>query len=345
MIIFFEKNIFNELFLKNKAEFEKLVSLLKINFMESIKCDNYNQNFIYLDNETCEFLRDAVIDNELKGYLDKYYDNLTFIKSSIKNFKNDRIEFVLEKKDSSCNIIEYQYEKVKNLISFKPKIIIENINDQDIYDMLINSCNEEVGLKLNYDFNFGNGSQISKILEKNKDKNEINIIITDKDKKYPEDCNKSSTPFIVSKTIKKFSLPHKHIVINFKNIEGLFPLELIRKKGTKSFKYFDLYYQKNNDWLEYFDFKVGIKKNIYSEKKYIITDSLNWWKEILQEEELDKIIETMPDNEIFKTGINNFSSELKLSDFKKYSSKEQKKEYQRIYLLIYPYIIANDYGI
>lgn len=53
----------------------------------------------------------------------------------------------------------------------------------------------------------------------------------------------------------------------------------------------------------------------------------------------------MPDNEIFKTGINNFSSELKLSDFKKYSSKEQKKEYQRIYLLIYPYIIANDYGI
>lgn len=345
MVLSFEKRIFEVLKEKDLTQLKKLMNLIFINFSESIDCEKYAQNFIFLDIDVCEFLMEI----ENNRYLQKYYDNFVMIASIKEKIKDNIINIVYDSSKDKINEIEYDYGVISEIISKNSKIIIENINDKYIYEPLIKAYNKE-GIKIGIDFVSGNGGQLPDFLEATKDKKEINLIITDKDKKFPEDNNNSSTPVTVGKKLKELSLYHKHIIIEFKNIEGLIPIETARQKSSNSFEYFDEYSKENDDWIKYLDFKKGIKKNIYSKKnnkQVTVEDSLRWWILILDDTELESNIKKMPDNEVFKSGLGLSINNLELTEknFLFNSSKKQKQEYQRIYSLVYPYIIVNDYGL
>lgn len=345
MVLSFEKKIFEVLKKENKEELNKLIQLITINFCESICCSKYSQNFIFLDLDTCELLME-ISNNE---YLQKYYDNFFEIQSIADSVKENVIKIMYETSENKENELKYEYSVISEIISKNSKIIIENINDRYIYEPMLISCNNQ-RIKIDIDFISGNGGQIPDLLEARKEKCEINLIITDQDKKYPNDNNKSSTPYKVRKKITELSLNHKHIIIDFKNIEGLVPVGVAKLKSSKSFEIFNTYYDENDEWIKFFDFKKGITKNIYTKKDNqvsILTKSLEWWSKILNDVELKEKVENMSDNEVFKTGLGLDISSLNLTknNFMVDSSEKQRQEYLRIYSLIYPYIIANDYGI
>lgn len=351
MVLSFEKKIFEVLKKENKEELNKLIQLITINFCESICCSKYSQNFIFLDLDTCELLME-INNNE---YLQKYYDNFFEIQSIADSVKENVIKIMYETSENKENELKYEYSVISEIISKNSKIIIENINDRYVYEPMINSYNDE-NFRINIDFIPGNGRQIPDLLETLKEKNEINLIITDKDKKYPKNDIKESTPYNVEKKIKEDSLLHKHINIEFKNVEGLIPINTAREKSPKSFREFNTFYNENSEWIKYFDFKKGIIKNIYSTKKdkntkkdisVISPEALEWWSKSLNEKELVERVEKMNNTEVFKNGLGINTKNLKLTkdNFKLEASKLQKKEYERICSLIYPYILVNDYGI
>lgn len=346
MVLNFEKRIFESLNTpENKDELKKLIYLISHNFTASMFCDTCIQNFIFLDIDTCEYLLKISDDSSIQKYYDKFYA----IESRVTNIKEDIIKIVYEVIEPGINQVKYEYSLVKDLISKNSKIILENISDRHIYGPMLNSC-KDPRVKLDIDFLPGNGAQIPDFIESRKEKKEINLVITDMDKKYPDERNKSSTPYIVRKKILNLNLPYRHIIINFKNVEGLIPLKKMKEKSLKNFDFFDEYYGKNDEWIIYFDFKKGIQKNLYSRKKNsttTITDSLKWWIKVLDDSQLENKVSSMSDSEMFKTGLGLDISTLDLTeeDFKNNSSEMQKEEYNRIYSLVYPYVMVNDYGV
>lgn len=347
MVIEITKAVLEELYSLNRSEFEKLAYLISKNIGENIFASKSTQNFIYLNLQTCLFL----IKNYEAKELQIYYDNLHDILSSVSKLK--RIVIVPQNKSTKEIEVEYDYDFVTELLIKPIKIILENINDKKIYDIIIREyIKDNNGLAVNLDYQNGNGNQTAKTLERNIEEKKISLIITDCDKKYLGEENGSSTPAKVKKVIDQKKFFCEHIVINYKNVEGLIPYRFVIDNLDSKIKIsFDKVYKKSEDkeWLNFFDFKKGIKKNLRSESSGgIVSSSVEWWNSKLKLEVcILKFIETVSEIDIFKTGVPVSLMEKPMNGiiFRDKSSEEQKKEYRRISNTVYPWVVSNDYVI
>ena len=342
MVIEFTESFLSNLYSSNQTEFYRLFNLIKNNINENIVSLNSNQNFIYLDLNTCNFLEENIPNSSEIVY---YMDHWNFITSSVQNLK--RIKIIENGIEPCDNLsIQYSYPIVSKLISQQVKVIVENINDEHLYKLIINNFISKNILNKNLYVQGGNGSQTEEIVIEHIKNNEIMVIITDHDKKYYGQENPNSTPMKLSNQIKNYTYPSECIILEYKNIEGLIPFEIVKKNLNPRIKTsFDILYkhQKNKEWLKYFDFKKGFKYNLY-EGKNIITNSQDWWNSQFNDLDVSSIYTESAPNDIVKKGICRIKKEfIKTSSLQNESSPEQKEEYKRISELVYPWIVANEY--
>lgn len=346
MVIEITKDVLEYIYSYNLHEFRRLVYLIKKNIGESIYELNPSRNFIYLNFDACEFILNICNDSM---EISKYNDNLQNILSSVSTFK--RLKIVLPNSSNDKFEIEYESEKVVKLLEECPEVIIENMNDQDIYEKIIRMKFEIRQIKNKFKCIFGNGGQVPQLVEKKIREKEVCIVITDHDQKYYEESNSSSTPSKV-KNLFDENMPDilgDHIIISYKNIEGLIPYKyVLNDLKCKKRKAFDELYkiQKNKEWLKYFDFKKGLKKNLKSSGNVVMNSKI-WWNSQFcwgGTKDIIDLLNELQEDEILSTGIPNYDfNEIPYKDFLEKSSKEQFKEYNRIGKIIYPWIIINDY--
>lgn len=345
MVIEITKDVLENLYLRKKTEFERLSYLISKNIGENIFALKSTQNFIYLNYQACLFLNEKYESKELI----KYFDNLQGILASVS--KLERIVVVFSASAANQMEIEYEYELISELLIKPIKVILENINDKKIYDIIIKSyMSYEKNLRVNLEYQNGNGNQTAKTLEENLRERKISVVITDCDQKYYGEENRSSTPAKIKSVFERNIFLCKHIAIEYKNVEGLIPYKFVIENLESKIKTsFDQVYKtsKDKEWLNFFDFKKGIMKNLKSESEGgIVSSSLSWWNSKVELDicilEFANQIETQ---DIFRSGIPSSIMQKPMDDiiFKSKSSEEQKKEYRRISSLIYPWIISNDY--
>ncbi|WP_298065328.1 hypothetical protein [uncultured Cetobacterium sp.] len=341
MVIEFTKDFLEELYLNDKNEFTCLTNLIKNNINENIYSSVSNQNFIYLDYNTCEFLDEKLENSKEIVY---YKDNWTFILNPVMNLKRLIIVKIGQKRNSLD--IEYNYNFISKLISKKTKIVVENINDIHMYKLIINYFNPENKLSTNFDFHGGNGSQTLQIIEEQINSEEIMVVIADKDQKYFGQINPGSTPVILGNKIQTYKYPSECIILEYKNIEALIPYQVVKENLNPRVKTsFDKLYtnQKNKKWLKYFDFKKGLSNNLYDGTN-ILNESLEWWKVQFNSIDILNTYITSHRDDIIRKGIVRISKEkITLESLENKSSFEQKEEYKRIGNLVYSWIIANEY--
>ncbi|MGL5052992.1 MAG: hypothetical protein ACRC5W_05310 [Cetobacterium sp.] len=341
MVIEFTKDFLEELYISNKKEFTYLTNLIKNNINENIYSSVSNQNFIYLDYNTCEFLDEKLQNSKEIVY---YKDNWTFILNPVMNLKRLVIVKIGQKINSLD--IEYNYIFISRLISKKTKIVVENINDIHLYRLIINYFNPENKLTTNFDFHGGNGSQTLQIVEEQINSKEIMVVIADKDQKYLGQINHGSTPVILNNKIQIYKYPSECIILEYKNIEALIPYQVVKESLNPRVKIsFDKLYtnQKNKKWLKYFDFKKGLTNNLYDGPN-ILNESLEWWRVQFNNIDILNTYISSHQEDIIRKGIVKIPKEkITLESLENKSSFEQKKEYKRIGSLVYSWVVANEY--
>lgn len=343
MVIEFTKEILEYIKNKKNKEFDILVKTIINNLDQNLNCDLMKQNFIYLSCDACEYLLSFYEDSEV---LIKYFDNLTAILSNVEELEKieiSKVDVILEKK------IKYDLKMAQNLIVEPPKIIIENMNDENFYKKMIDAINNE---KIGFNFNCypGNGGQILEPIKKFDNEKIPMVIISEHDKKYLGYENSNSTPYRIRKELKNLKFLYNYIELRYKNIEALVPYKIVKESlKDKSIEIFNkIYFKKNSkEWLYYFDFKVGIEKNITDKKSKIKNEeSIKWWNTQFNDIDIYKIYEESPERDIFKSGILELKNyNLDSESFSKKSSKEQLEEYNRIYSESFSWLIANDYNL
>lgn len=349
MVIEINKELLVGLKEKNATEFNNIIDLILRNIRDSLQFEIMDSNFIYLNIETCEYLKNYINDKSFE----EYNNNVIFIMSYVSEIK--RYKIVISKTDDDNFKIQYEYELLKYLLVHCPTIITENINDKFVYELIFNNYSK---YKLKQFYENGNGSQVSVTMEENCNNKRISVVITDHDTKYEGEQNRSSTPSKVQAKIselinlkKNNALYVKHVILNYKNIEGLIPYKyVIENLIDKDKVLFDKVYkiQKNKKWLNFFDFKKGIFKNLRNSNNNFIQDSLRWWSSQFNlESNFKEFIESKEDiNDILTKGISKCKVEkLKDKDFLEKSSQEQKNEYKRLADIISPLIISNYYMV
>lgn len=350
MVIEIDKEFLIGLYEKNEIEFENIISLIKRNINDGINLGITESNFIYLEDEAYEYLKDYIKDRSFE----EYGNNITFIKTYVR--KIEKYKIVMNKIIDTKLEIQYEFGLLKYLLTSCPIVVTENINDKKIYQCILNSFSK---YKLKQEYQNGNGSQVPLTLKDNLNDGKISAVITDRDEKYKGEINRSSTPSKVKEMIYELTKEKKnnklylhHIIINYKNIEGLIPYRcIIENLSDKTKNHFDEMYkmQKDKEWLKYFDFKKGINKNLKNDKKNFIEDSVEWWKNQFNlKEDFKDFIESRVANtkDILISGISSCClNNLEQNDFKEKSSEEQKKEYIRLVNLIEPLLIVNYYEV
>lgn len=348
MVIEFTSDVLEYVYKIKLDEFKCLAYLIKNNIGDSIFGFNYQKNFVYLNFDACNFLMEKFEDSI---EFSKYNDNLQNILSSVENF--ERIKIVPPNSSNNKFEIEYNLEKVKRLLNDIPEIIIENINDEPIYESIIKIEEENIGLKKKSNYVYGNGGQVEYTTENKIKKEQICIVITDRDEKYFGENNLRSTPNKLKALFEQNNILGQHIIISYKNIEGLIPYRyVLNNLKNKKRNAFDKLYKirKNKKWLNYFDFKAGLKKNLKSNGK-LISESKQWWDTCFYWEENQDILSFLTNvsslnDEILVSGIPKYNFDnIPYEEFLNNSSKEQRQEYERIGKSIYPWIVVNDYVV
>lgn len=350
MVIHLTKELLEYIKNTENENYITLLMTLKNNLDQNILCKMSYQNFIYLDYDTCLFLKKDLKDSQ---GLENYFGKVMIILSVVDNLQ--KIKIILPNQIAKKNEINYSnVEEIQKLINKIPYCIVENINDENIYEKIFSAFEKNKNnLNTKIEFISGNGGQMDLTFEKYLKRNLCAVAITDHDKKYEGYQNKTSTSYKVKKIINKNLFPGEHIELKYKNIEGLIPYRLVKENlNGKEITQFNYLYQcqKDKKWLYYFDFKDGIKKNIIRKEKkkdgtsieIIVREPLAWWNNQFNNIKIEDIYYKLSDHEILKNGIaeiKNFTEE----DILTKSSKEQRNEYERIYNLIYPWMIVNNY--
>lgn len=350
MVIEFTEEILKYLEKSKPQELEKIVLLIENNIKTSRLCSVHIQNFIYLSHKAIQFLNEKFSNTELEFY----EKNLTSIISSV--YSLERLVVVEKGKKIKRTDLEYEYSFISRLIGENTKIIIENINDELLYDCIIEKYLKEDKLEIKVDYQNGNGSQTLRTLENNVGRGKISVVITDRDQKFYNERNERSTPTIIENFINSRNLPDKHLKLEYKNIEGLVPykkvIEYIEndQNNNKTKDIFDLFYKNaiDKNWLYYFDFKEGLGKNLTQKigrKRKDYLESLEWWREQIKNIDISGELDRASSDDIIKSGLGISLSKINLTkdDIISKSSMEQKKEYERITTEIYPWIISNEY--